>query len=95
MNIEHTLQERGQRHGDFYLNSAIAQGIKASLRLDPPHFDELPPNVKEALHMIAHKMARIVAGDYTFTDHWHDIIGYARLIEKYYQEQSTADEQDS
>ena len=34
----------------------------------------------EALEMICHKIARIVAGDPDFADHWRDIAGYATLV---------------
>ena len=32
--------------------------------------------------MIASKIARIVNGDPDYADNWHDIAGYARLVEK-------------
>jgi len=31
--------------------------------------------------MICHKISRIVNGDPNYKDSWHDIIGYAKLIE--------------
>jgi len=31
--------------------------------------------------MILHKIARIVNGDPDYTDSWHDIAGYAKLVE--------------
>jgi hypothetical protein len=37
---------------------------------------------REALEMIAHKISRILAGDPHFADHWTDISGYARLVER-------------
>ena len=35
---------------------------------------------RHALHMICHKIARIVTGKADFKDHWDDIAGYATLV---------------
>jgi hypothetical protein len=35
---------------------------------------------REALEMLAHKVARILAGDCNHRDHWMDIGGYAELV---------------
>ena len=43
---------------------------------------KLDPDQREALEMIAHKMARILNGDQDHLDSWHDIQGYARLVEQ-------------
>ena len=37
---------------------------------------------QEALDMIFHKIARILNGDPNYADSWHDIAGYATLIDK-------------
>jgi hypothetical protein len=81
MNIDTTLQERGNRHGDFKENSHLSQVVKGYMRLTP-NWNDLEPHQQEALDMIAHKIGRILAGDPNFADHWHDIIGYARLVER-------------
>ena len=47
-----------------------------------PGWHRLDPDMKEALEMISLKVARILNGDADVTDHWHDIAGYARLVEK-------------
>ncbi len=36
---------------------------------------------REALEMIAHKIGRILNGDPDYADSWHDIAGYAKLVE--------------
>jgi len=41
----------------------------------------LEPDMAEALDMIAHKMSRLVNGDCYHRDSWHDIMGYAKLID--------------
>lgn len=35
---------------------------------------------REALEMIAHKIARIVNGDPGYLDNWNDLAGYAQLV---------------
>ncbi len=80
-NIDNTLEERGQRYGDFKSHADITQGIKAVMQ-DGVQWRNLSDDKKEALEMIAHKIGRILNGDPNFHDSWHDIIGYARLIEK-------------
>lgn len=39
------------------------------------------PDQREALDMIFHKIGRIVCGDPNYADSWHDIAGYAKLVE--------------
>ena len=41
---------------------------------------DLDPDQREALEMIAHKIARIVNGDPNYADSWVDIAGYATLV---------------
>jgi hypothetical protein len=41
----------------------------------------LEPDMAEALDMIVHKMSRLVNGDCYHRDSWHDIMGYAKLID--------------
>ena len=41
---------------------------------------DLSPDQREALEMIAHKIARILNGDPDYADSWHDIAGYAQLV---------------
>jgi len=81
MKIEDTLEERGNRYGDFYEHARITQNIKIAM-VDSPNWDKISPAMKEALEMIAHKIGRILNGDPNYKDSWHDIIGYTRLIEK-------------
>lgn len=76
-----TLNERGQRYGDFGKHAQITQDLKAVMA-DTPNWETLTPSAKEALEMIAHKIGRILNGDPTYADSWHDIAGYATLVEK-------------
>ena len=41
---------------------------------------EMDDDQVEALEMIAHKIGRIINGDHSYSDSWHDIAGYAKLV---------------
>lgn len=81
MNIENTLQQRRNRYGEFKQHADIAQDLKDSMR-SVPSWDALATDMKEALEMIQHKVARILNGDPRYADNWHDIAGYATLVDK-------------
>ena len=78
MSIENTLKERS-RYGPFSSHAVISQALKAVMHLHD--WDALTADKKEALEMIQHKIARIINGDPDYVDNWHDIQGYAKLIE--------------
>jgi hypothetical protein len=80
-NIAVTLQERGSRYGDFRDNAEESQRIKSTLQAHP-NFHNLDATKREALEMIAQKIARILNGDPEYRDNWHDIAGYATLAEE-------------
>ena len=81
-NLDTTLTERNSRYGDFLGHSEVTQALKevvSSALLSRQKV--LDPDQKEALEMIFHKIGRIVNGDPDYADSWHDIAGYARLVE--------------
>jgi len=80
-NLEETLQERGNRYGRFVDHAAITQELKATIRRYLGSPESLKPDQQEALDMICHKIGRIVCGDPNYADSWHDIAGYAKLVE--------------
>ena len=81
MNIDEILAERGKTHGDFKDHAETAQRLKSTLREQSKGWQIwLSHTQQEALEMICHKIARIVAGDPDFVDHWRDIAGYATLV---------------
>lgn len=80
MSIENTLEERGSRYGKFVDHAAIAQRMQDAMRM-APNWMTLKPDVKQALTVIADKIARILNGDPDYIDNYHDISGYAQLIE--------------
>ena len=76
--IDNTLEDRGKSYGDFGKMSATAQQLKRVMR-EGDKFDGMAVYQKEALDLIATKIARIVDGDPYHEDSWHDIVGYATL----------------
>lgn len=74
------IEEREETHGPFSTTSKIAQNIKFSMLYGDSKWVSLKPDQREALDMIAHKIARIVSGNPNEVDHWTDIAGYASLV---------------
>jgi len=77
--IAQILEQRKNQHGDLLAQSTISQGMKDAMRFTPK-WNDLKQDQKECLEMIVHKIARILAGDPNFVDHWDDISGYSILI---------------
>lgn len=76
-----TLTERGKRYGTFTGHAEISQQLKAVMRsYEAKRGCDLSPDQREALEMIAHKIARVLNGDPDYADSWHDIAGYAQLV---------------
>lgn len=82
------MAERGARYGDFTDHARIAQrlqdvmrGVLQPLTAKPTNWSKLTPTQKQALTVIADKIARILTGDPDYADNWHDIQGYAKLVE--------------
>lgn len=79
--ITDTLVERQGTHGEFLDNATIAQELKLIAR-EGKNWKLLGYCQQEALDMILHKIARILNGNPNHKDHWHDIGGYAGLVEE-------------
>ena len=79
-NVEKTLAERGDRYGDFSVHAGICQSLK-ELMMDQQGWVRLDTTQRQALDVIADKIARILSGDPNYADNWHDIQGYAKLVE--------------
>lgn len=73
------LSERGSRYGTLMSNATISQGLKEILH-NSSNWGAMPPDMREALDMIVHKISRIVEGDFDYDDSWIDISGYSTLI---------------
>lgn len=73
------LKERGSRYGEFVSNAKFTHFVKEEMRRSPS-WQKMYADQREALDMIAHKMARILNGDPDYADSWVDIAGYATLV---------------
>jgi hypothetical protein len=80
MSIEQTLAERGARYGDFSDHAKCAQSLQDTLRHEPG-WNRLSDVQRQSLTVICDKIARIMTGDPNYADNWHDIQGYAKLVE--------------
>jgi nucleoid-associated protein YejK len=83
MSVENTLAERGARYGSFMEHSRIAQSLQDVMRSNT-NWEFLESDERQALTTIADKIARILnapAGT-IYSDSFHDIAGYALLVDK-------------
>ena len=77
--IDSILKERGSRYGEFKHHAELSQIIHNTSRI-AQGWEKLTHDQKEALTMIAHKIARILNGDPNYEDSWRDIVGYSKLV---------------
>lgn len=81
--VTEILEERGSRYGSFVGHAKLTMQLKNAIHdhwLARDDVDTVPDDVVEALHMICHKIGRIVNGDADYADSWVDIAGYAKLV---------------
>ena len=78
--VDATLTERGNRYGKFKDHAELSQKLKEAMYCTDG-WEYLSADMREALEMIQHKIARILNGDPTYADSWHDIAGYAKLVD--------------
>lgn len=78
--VEVTLAERGSRYGDFSDNAELSQCLEQACK-NHAGYGNLTTLHREALKFIFQKISRIVNGDPNYADNWHDIQGYAKLVE--------------
>ena len=81
MTVEATLKERGNRYGSFDTHAEYAERLNNVFE-SSPNWATMKPDAKEALRIIANKIGRILNGDPEYHDNWHDIAGYAVLVEQ-------------
>ena len=74
--LNKTLADRQKTHGDFQQVAKVAESLMNNIE-----FQRLSASQSFAVRMIVGKLARIVCGNPDEPDHWHDIAGYARLVE--------------
>ena len=78
-NVNEMLAGREARYGSFEGHAEISQALKLTMQ-DRAKWPMLDDDQREALEMIAHKIARILNGDPNYHDSWHDMIGYTKLV---------------
>lgn len=76
-----TIEDRAGSYGSYPEQCRISQNIKAAMA-DSPNWSDLKPEQRDALEMIAVKASRILNGNPDYADNWHDIAGYATLVER-------------
>lgn len=82
--VQDTLDERQKQYGCFEDVAYVTQGMVDLMR--KCGYDRMPQTHQMSLYMICSKMARIVNGNFNHVDSWHDISGYAQLVEKLVKE---------
>lgn len=90
--VSDTLTERGSRYGAFAGHAEISQRLQRAIREHATMRGRglIEDTVLcEAINMICHKLGRIANGDPTYDDSWRDIAGYAMLVVRYLNGEST------
>lgn len=77
--IDDIIRERTENYGSFEGVAILSQSLKSVMQ-SHDHWVNMLPDEREALEMIAHKMARIINGNAAYKDSWNDISGYAKLV---------------
>jgi hypothetical protein len=77
--IAKTLAEREVQHGPFATHAKIENQLAEVAR---GHTNCMTDVQRVGLSMIMHKIARILNRGHNHSDTWHDIAGYATLVEK-------------
>lgn len=81
MSIDETLKAREKEYGDYNSKACTIQSLKDIIRL-APNWKTMRASHMESLDMIVHKIGRILHGNPDSIDSWHDIQGYAKLVER-------------
>jgi len=77
--LNKTLAKRRLQHGPFERHALIEIELRKVAEKYSPIFT---PVQEIGFSMILHKIARILNGGHKQSDTWHDIAGYATIIEK-------------
>jgi len=84
--IGKTLAERGPQHGAFVDQAEISRALSEVMHR-ATNYRSLTPYMRESLEMIQIKISRILEGNPGHIDHWHDIAGYATLVERHLRQE--------
>lgn len=79
--VADTLKERGEQYGSYAVAAGIVQGFKRVAQ-SSRQWADMDADQKESIELIFTKLGRILNGNPNHKDSWHDIAGYAQLIER-------------
>ncbi len=79
--VDATLQERNNSHGDYTEQAHLGECIRQVFACGK-NWKNMTSVQRDALLMISVKISRILSGSPHVADHWHDICGYSRLVER-------------
>jgi len=90
-NVNDTLLKRGQVYGDFGKGITLESEIMSNItgRYYAEHGKEMDPWFFMAISKIVMKLSRISTSP-SHIDSWHDIAGYAVLIENHLKKEQNA-----
>lgn len=83
--VKKILEQRGSRYGTIEENAYICQGLLGIVDKSE-QWEHLSEVHREVIHMIFHKLSRMISGDQWYDDNSVDIEGYAHLLTEYIQE---------
>lgn len=79
--VSETLNNRQATHGDYHEQAELFDALLKTAQTGPK-FHQLTSQERGGLVMILQKASRILSGNPHEPDHWHDIAGYATLVER-------------
>lgn len=89
--IDQILNSREKTHGNFLMKANFIHEIMDNIS-ELYSYQGMEADQKEALHMIIHKISRILYGNANYADNWIDIAGYAKLISDRLQQEEKSNE---
>lgn len=79
--VDEIIDQRASVYGEFARVAKFSCDFKSLLERFQSEADcRLTYDQKESMHMIMHKIARIISGNPNYIDNWDDIAGYATLV---------------
>lgn len=79
--VNSTIEERGHSYGEYKDGAQIAMDL-FEVAQEAPSYRKMDAGQRYAMFMFCAKMARVLNGDPNHKDSWHDIAGYATLVEE-------------
>ncbi len=80
MTIDQTLAERGKTYGPFLDKAKTVQAL-IDVVIHEPGWERLAADQKQCIMVCFDKFARAIHGDPNHRDNFHDVVGYAKLVD--------------